>query len=107
MFKDTYTCRLYCIVTVTGWVLSLPASELYGSLETPSVESLVSWLLEHPHIPQEDSDSDSNSYDIHSDTDSMSDDVGDLDSFEVRLCVCVCVCAVSYTHLTLPTTILV
>ena len=61
------------------------ASELYGSLETPSVESLVSWLLEHPHIPQEDSDSDSNSYDIHSDTDSMSDDFGDQDSFEVML----------------------
>ena len=55
------------------------------------MESLVSWLLEHPHVPQEDSDSESNSYDIHSDTDSMSDDFGDQDSFEVRrLHYCVC-----------------
>ncbi|KAL8607282.1 hypothetical protein ACOMHN_047613 [Nucella lapillus] len=58
------------------------SSVVYGTVETPSVESLVSWLLEHPHVPQDDSDSDSNSYDIHSDTDSMSDDFGELDSFE-------------------------
>lgn len=53
-------------------------------MDTPSVESLVSWLLEHPRLPQEDSDSESNSYDAHSDTDSMSDEFAELESFEVR-----------------------
>ena len=61
----------------------ITASEVFGSMEAPSAESLVSWLLEHPQAPQEDSDSESNSYDTHSDTDSMSDEFGELDSFEV------------------------
>ncbi|KAK7097783.1 E3 ubiquitin-protein ligase HERC2-like isoform X3 [Littorina saxatilis] len=58
------------------------SSELYGTLDPPSVESVVSWLLEHPCIPRDESDSDSNSYDMHSDTDSMSDDFAELDSYE-------------------------
>lgn len=48
--------------------------------ELPSAESLVGWLLENQSLPVADlSDSDSlSSFDAFSDTDSMSDDLEDL-----------------------------
>lgn len=65
-------------------VFFLLAGDLCGSVETPSVENLVSWLLEHPHVPEDDSDSESYSYDVHSNSDSMSEEFAELDSFEVN-----------------------
>ncbi|KAH9523228.1 E3 ubiquitin-protein ligase herc2 [Bulinus truncatus] len=52
--------------------------------ETPTVEALVSWLLEHPGSGNEDSDTDvASSEDGYTDSDSMSDAYDDYEAFDL------------------------
>ncbi|KAK6172413.1 hypothetical protein SNE40_016067 [Patella caerulea] len=57
---------------------------LFPEGETPTAESLVSWLLEHQDThPQDDTDTESlSSVDGYTDTDSMSEDFEEYDSFD-------------------------
>ncbi|XP_059157195.1 E3 ubiquitin-protein ligase HERC2-like isoform X2 [Physella acuta] len=54
-----------------------------GGLETPTVEAVVSWLLEHPSSGHEDSDTDvASSEDGYTDSDSVSDGYDEYEAFD-------------------------
>lgn len=59
---------------------------LLSTADTPTVEAVVSWLLEHPSSGNEDSDTDmGSSEDGYSDSESVSDGYDEYEGFDVRL----------------------
>lgn len=57
---------------------------MLSSADTPTVEAVVSWLLEHPSVANEDSDTDLGSSEGgYSDSDSVSDGYDEYEGLDV------------------------